>query len=366
MLDRSSQIKVSVIPPASDIGSNALFENRRHGDGAHSPNTHWLDIWAVLHRIALERNIILFTHDMLAPSDADIVIYMNQPASPTEVVELKRQYPHLKAILVLLETSLGAHYTFNPRNHAGFDAIVTYDDRLIDNQRYFPMRTRAYFRDRIQTGLPFEQRRIACLVGANRKMRHRSGIMAMKKGWHFSWQDWLDYVFCPGELITYRSTIGRLCAQYDQGTFDIFGEGWDIHDETRGRCLGVPKTSTLSYIGNYRYYFAFENHESEYSLISERIWDSLWADTVPVYRGNKHLDRYVPKECFLDANNFESPKAMLDWLVRSSESDWAKYRKAGRDFINSTEIEKHLPDACAEEILRPIVVVAGDVRSVLA
>jgi Glycosyltransferase family 10 (fucosyltransferase) C-term len=321
----------------------------------------------VLYKKAFERNIVLATDDMLPVQGADIVLCMLQPNSPHEFVPLKQKYPHLKTIMVLLETSLGAEWARrNRRNHIQFDAILTYDGRLVDNKRYFPMRTRAFFRGRITTGLPFGERRVGCLVGTNRRTRFRSGIMAMRKGWNFSWHDWYDYAFVPEELITYRSTVGRLCAQYPPGTFDIFGEGWDLHEETRDRCLGIPKASTLSYIGNYRYYFAFENHEGENSLISERIWDALWGDTVPVYRGNKNLRRIIPKECFLDANEFESPKAMLDWLVRSSESEWVKCRKAGRDFIQSPAVEKFLPEACAEEMLRPIVALAEQVRSLQA
>lgn len=340
-----------------------MFEDRRQSGGAHSPNTHWFDSFAALHKKALAQGIILSTNDLLPVQDADIVVFMEQPNSPHDVVRLKQDSPHLKTVMVLLETSLGARYAFNPRNHQGYDAVLTYDERLLTSDRYFPMRTRAYLRERVLDGPSFDRRRVGCLVGTNRKMRYRSGIMTMKKGWHFSLADWHDYVFCTGELVSYRSEVGRLCAQYDAGAFDIFGEGWDLHPETSGKSLSPPTERTLSYIRNYRYYFAFENHEGENSLISERIWDALWADTVPVYRGNKNVHRHVPRDCYIDANKFKSPKAMLDWLVNSSEDEWQAYRKAGRDFIQSTAVEKYLPDACADELLQPIVLLANQIRS---
>jgi hypothetical protein len=233
---------------------------------------------------------------------------------------------------------------------------MTYDDRLVDNRRYFSMRPRAYYRERIRTGLDFGDRQVGCLVGTNRHFHYRSGLMAMKKGWHFSWQDWLDYVLCPGQLITYRADVGRRCSQYPPGTFDIYGEGWDT--ATQNVYRGVPTESTLSYVGKYRYYMAFENQTGEHSLVSERVWDALWGDSVPMYHGNKRLDRYIPRECFVDASAFDSPKDMLDWLAGSSEGEWTKYREAGREFIRSTRIEPFLPDACAEEFLGPLVRVA--------
>lgn len=352
-------IKVSLIVPHQGLNGNAAFEGRREDNGAHAPNIHWQDVYVALHKKALGKGFNLATSDLISIDEADIAIYMLLPNSPDDIVRQKQKTPKLKAILLLQETSLGCRYTFNPRNHFGYDAIITYNDRLSDGRRYFPMRSQAFFRHRISIGPPFDQRRVGCLVGTNRKMSYRrSGLMAMKKGWHFSWQDWLDYVFCPGELITYRSKVGRLCAQYAPGIFDIFGEGWEIHEETRRRCQGVPKSSTLSYIGNYRYYFAFENHESENSLISQRIWDALWADTVPVYRGNKQVSRVIPRNCYVDAASFKKPKEMLDWLVRAPEKEWSEIRDAGRAFIHSKQIEAHLPEACAEELLQPIIEVA--------
>jgi len=79
------------------------------------------------------------------------------------------------------ETSVGGRFVSNPRNHSGYDAIFTYVTQLVDGNWYFFLSPRAYYRHRITTGLPFEQRRIACLVGTNRvgvnrRLRFRTGF----------------------------------------------------------------------------------------------------------------------------------------------------------------------------------------------
>jgi hypothetical protein len=127
----------------------------------------------------------------------------------------------------------------------------------------------------ITTGSAFEERRLGCRVGTNRRMRYRTGVFVMRTRRKFSLTDWIDYVFCPGELISYRSQLGKACAMYESCGFDIFGQGWELLPETRGVYLGIPTESTLSYVGKYRYHFAFENHSSDCSLISERVWDAL-------------------------------------------------------------------------------------------
>jgi Glycosyltransferase family 10 (fucosyltransferase) C-term len=95
-------------------------------------------------------------------------------------------------------------------------------------------------------------------------------------------------------LIRFRSEFGKICANYEAAPVDIFGEGWEMLPETHAICLGIAKESTLRYVGKYRYYFAFENQTSDCALISERVWDALWGDTVPVYLGHTGLDQFVP------------------------------------------------------------------------
>jgi hypothetical protein len=357
--------KVSVIPPVSRaFDNNLLFESRREDQGAHRPNGHWLDCLAEVYRKGKQSNVLFGTADVMPKDEADVLIYTAQPNSPNEVTLQKRRCPSQKAVLLLMETALGAQYTLNPKNHAAYDAVFTYVTRLVDENRYFFYPPRAYYRHRITTGLPFEQRRIACLVGTNRvgadgSFPFRTGLLAIRKGWRFSLKDWIDYVFCPGELIRFRAEVGKACASYEDSGFDIFGEGWDLLPETRKVCLGIPKESTLTYIGRYRYYFAFENHASDYGLISERIWDALWGDTVPVYRGHSGLDQFIPRECYIDARQFKKPKEMLDWLWRTPEATWEKYHTAGREFIRSSAVEKFLPEAFAERFIRQIATIAA-------
>ena len=318
-----------------------------------------MDCFAEVYKKGRESNVLFGTADVMPKEDADVVIYMAQPNSPKDVVTQKLKHPSQKAILVISETSLGARYASNPRNHTGYDAIFTYIETLVDDNRYFFLGPRAFYRHRITNGLPFEQRRLGCLVGTNRKMSYRTGIFTMRKGWKFSLRDWIDYVFCPGELISYRSQLGKACANYEECSFDIFGEGWELLPETRHICRGIPEGSTLSYVGKYRYYFALENHTSACGLISERVWDALWGDSVPVYLGHTGIDRFIPAECYVDARQFKDPKQMLDCLRRTPEGTWTKYRTAGRQFIQSVAVEKYLPEPFAEEFVRRVVEIAA-------
>ena len=38
--------------------------------------------------------------------------------------------------------------------------------------------------------------------------------------------------------------------------------------------------------------------------MTEKIWDSFKAKTVPVYWGASNIEEYVPKNCFIDYRDF--------------------------------------------------------------
>lgn len=353
-----SRWRVSVIPPWRGLERNGLFEGRLAPGSAHSPNGHWLDGFVEMSRRAADWGLSVHTADLLPPADADVVVYLSHPDSPHDVARLKQRHPGLKAVLVTFETSLGARYTFNPANHRPYDAIITYKRALIDHRRYFPLPPRGYYRERLRTGLPFAERRVACLVGTNRPFRYRSGLFTVIKGWRFSPRDWFDYVVCPGELISYRTEVGRECAVSEPGLFDVYGEGWESVPEVARVCKGIPADSTLEYVGRYRYYLALENHSDQDSLISERVWDALWGDAVPVYYGSRRLDEFVPRDCFVDASAFPGPRALLTWLRDVPDQVWQRHRDAGRAFVRGSGVEAYLPDRFARQFLDVIRQVA--------
>jgi alpha(1,3/1,4) fucosyltransferase len=351
-------LKLSVIPPAVGMNQNALFEGVRHDQQATpmSANTHWLDCFIAVGARAKQLGVQLGTWDVLPPKDADAVIGMTLPTSKDNALDQKRKWPHLKALLITWETSLGSQYLFSPRNTTEYAAVFTYNQHLVDYRHYFPFPPRAFYPHRVRAGPPFTQRKIGILVGTMWPLKYnRTGLMALRHGWKFSFKDWLDYVFCPGELVSYRAQVGKACAVHSSGGFDLFGRGWERFPETATKSLGIPTGSTLDYLGHYRFDLAFENQSSDCSLISERIWDALWADTVPVYRGHKFIDRVIPRECYVDAAQFRSPQEMLDWLADCPEEVWSQYRQAGRAFITGAGVQPYLPEPFATRFLDTVM-----------
>jgi hypothetical protein len=354
--------RVSVVPPHPRYAGNALFEGRASiadqpivGPHPHAPNVHWMDYCIAFREKARRLNITVATSDVLPIDEADALVVLRPPDPPNKTSLLRSRLPNLIMILVMLETTLGRDFMFSSLNTKDFDAVVTYKDEVVDNLKYFPLRPRAYYRNRIQTGLSFGQRRVGCFIASHQRLNRHIGLRAVRAGWRFTWRDWWNYVSYRGELLTYRVTVARHFISYAPNTFDLYGVGWDEDTETQKLCRGVPESGALHLAGNYRFYLAFENHQSETSLISERIWDGLYGDSVPVYRGNKRLARQIPQECFINADSFTNAKQMLDFLVSMKEDEWERYHNAGQEYIRGRKVERFLPDAAADDLLIPVL-----------
>jgi hypothetical protein len=352
-------VRVSVIPPHPRYGGNALFESRiaaGHQDpDGRGRDIHWMDYWVAFREKARRLDIEAATADLSPPQDADVVLLVGVPPPPAQAAALRSSARSQLVILVAIESALGREYLMNPANLAAFDAVITPNRQLVDNDRYFGLRPRAYDRSRVRRGEAFERRRVGCFVATHQPLHFRMGLGAWRAGWTFTPSEWLSYVSHRGELLSYRAAVAREFANYPPGIFDLYGVGWDAFAETRSLCRGVPDDDPLRLAGKYRFCFALENHEGDASLISERIWDALYGDAVPVYRGNRNIADYIPGDCYIDAAGFAHPKRLLDYLQGMRSAEWSSYREAGRRFLRSDRIRQFLPDACADDLLSPIV-----------
>lgn len=89
------------------------------------------------------------------------------------------------------------------------------------------------------------------------------------------------------------------------------------------RRLGGPDegpATKLKLISRYRYCLALEN-TIEPDYVTEKFFQPLLSGSVPVYRGAPDVEDYAPGDhCYIDAQRFESPKALADYLAHLSRN----------------------------------------------
>jgi hypothetical protein len=104
-------------------------------------------------------------------------------------------------------------------------------------------------------------------------------------------------------------------------------------------------------MGQYRFSIAYENFEGSRGYISEKIFDSFSAGTVPVYRGDAGIHDYVPREAMVRADDFRNEEELLRYLQGCPEAEWLRMREAGRLFMASGAFHPFTGEAFADRMM---------------
>lgn len=98
----------------------------------------------------------------------------------------------------------------------------------------------------------------------------------------------------------------------------------------------ASKSHTLS---RYTFALCFENMVLE-GWITEKIFDCFFSGTVPVYLGAPDVERWIPKECFIDMRAFTGFEELRAYLHGLSPDEVQSFREAARGFLASEAFDR--------------------------
>jgi len=103
---------------------------------------------------------------------------------------------------------------------------------------------------------------------------------------------------------------------------DVYGGNWPLDMlNYKGALKYAKKHETLN---QYKFNFVVENAIVD-NYLSEKILDCFVSLCVPVYIGSPIVEKYIPKECFIDIRNFKDNDKLIDYLENMSEDEHNKY-----------------------------------------
>jgi len=314
-------------------------------------------------QIAAKAGYKLDTWDMAPLETADILWFLDLPPSRKEFEHIcSTLNPKTHIVLQILESPVLGIHAFSDQNTQFFDAVLSYEhsNNLEKRSSYFQY----HLPNQLQlpkTNLTYQQRRGLLLLNSNRvegfwAMRQvgLSGIPGFGKllsGWHCSIP--MLYETLSGELYSQRRELARLAENIAPDYLDIYGRGWNreqvswfpLHKNIPYRCWrGIPKLSKQDLCEQYRFVLSFENFKGNRGYISEKIFDSLFAGSVPVYLGDEQITDYIPPRAFVDARKFDSFKSLLEFLMHCPVDEWNQMRRNGQEFIQSEVAKRFYAD----------------------
>lgn len=157
------------------------------------------------------------------------------------------------------------------------------------------------------------------------------------------------------EIHSLWSLRTRLIAFFaGRSLLDIYGQGWEtalprlpqaIQKAFRGTT--PDKMATLH---KYKFSLCLENSVFP-GYITEKIFDAMFAGSVPVYIGAPDIGQYIPKETFIDLRTFKNDEALIDYLQSMTPATYAQYMKNIEAFLRSKSFQLFSKEYFAGEIV---------------
>ena len=275
--------------------------------------------------------------DLEKRSDRDEFIIVSflgiSPFSLRYYWKLFTQYRKNKKYLILFEPPVIEPLSYCRWFHLFFDRIYAYDERLW-NSRYKQFSVRNTLDGNRMEPIPFRQKKLLTMVNTYK------------------------YSFSPKALFRERIKAVSFFQSTIPNDFDLYGHSrdtksflkkiftWSISFLTKWR---IPdKIETLSH---YKFNLCFENSSYNW-YITEKLWDSFKAKTVPIYLGAENVKKYIPADTFIDFRDFWcNYEKLLSFIQHIDEQTYQKYIDSIGAFLSSEKIKEHFDQERAKDFI---------------
>jgi len=128
---------------------------------------------------------------------------------------------------------------------------------------------------------------------------------------------------------------------------DLYGMGWDRwwsreamwlpYWKNRRALMKIYKgkcASKFEVLQNYEFCLCLENMRMD-GYITEKLFDCLYAGTIPLYLGAPDILEYVPEDIFVDCRRYPTWQVMWEAIAAMPFEKIEAMRKAGRNFLKS-------------------------------
>ncbi len=288
-----------------------------------------------------EKGYDLQTSDILTPSQADIVLYNEMPKPFPENIETKKSY------LMLFETSIIRKDNWDINKHQFFKKIFTWNDTFVDGKKYIKFN----FPNEVKTTPPG-------LEGRNKLLTSISGN---KTSTHSL------------ELYSKRLETIRWFEGHYPHELDYYGIGWDYSFDVWWQKLFkklrilkyFPKHQSVSSKGRvdeklstlrkYKFALCYENGRDIDGYITEKIFDCLFAGTIPIYWGANNITDYIPENCFIDKRSLKFDAQVYSVIKNMSDDEILQYQKNIESFLKSEKMKPFTNEYFVQTIVENII-----------
>ncbi len=231
--------------------------------------------------------------------------------------------PKEKMVLVMWEPPSVQEELYDPKTQALFGKIFTWDDDLVDNQKFFKIHYPA-LNPRIPHIVPFEEKKFCVMIARRLASAH------------------------PKELYSERKRAIQFFEGKPVGVFDLFGHHWK---KKKVKNYQGPLQNKLEKLKEYKFSICYENTGDVRGYISEKIFDCFTAGVVPIYLGASNVTDYIPEGCFIDKRKFRDYEELYQFLKAMTKEEYQVYLDQAEAFLKSEQAKIFTDEYFIESLL---------------
>lgn len=151
----------------------------------------------------------------------------------------------------------------------------------------------------------------------------------------------------------YSKRIEAMASLAQLGVVDLYGRGWAKwwsrasmwlpYWKNRQTLMSIYKgacSSKYEVLSQYKFCLCFENMAMK-GYVTEKIFDCLYAGTIPLYLGATDIQDLIPEDVYIDCRKFSSWQEMYRAVECISPRQIQQMRVNGKSFIQSAQGEKY-------------------------
>lgn len=117
--------------------------------------------------------------------------------------------------------------------------------------------------------------------------------------------------------------------------------------------IGGPVANKLEFIRKYKFSIAFEN-ESHPGYTTEKIYEPMLVNSIPVYWGNPRVAEEFNSKSFLNLHEFPSEDALIEKIIELDNDDDKYKEMLAQPFFHDNKINKYVDYDNVKNIFRTI------------
>lgn len=317
-------ISISVVNSDKVFDGNYMF--------SQTDESHLLYPLNYLKKELKKRDVEIHTSDILPKEQADYILYNEYPKSNNfGIVDAPHALEKDRSFLLSLECPIIRPENYKIKYHSKFKKVLTWHDDLVasDDTKY------------VKSNFCNNLRKV------NTSNIQRSGFLVCIAG--------NKKIDADEELYSERLKVIKWFESSGNPDFDLYGNGWGsgkvssnrwyrplnrifsylpdnrkTHSSWKGRA-----ENKIEVLSKYKFNLCFENAKSYPGYITEKIFDSFFAGTVPVYWGASNIENYIPSDCYIDFRAFNSISDCYEFLKTVSDDQIVIYQQSMQRFLES-------------------------------